>query len=365
MRTSDDLHEDAKSQDQWQSDWTASPTASFSGGERNHFFLNDGTGQQFADIAAVAGLDDPHDSRVWSRLDYDHDGLNDIVMVNSNSPVFELYENRIDEATSSTAVGNIIAVRLSGGNRLAQSSKTWSNRDAIGARITATLSDGRVLTRGHNRGEGFAAQNSATELIGIGKAKQVTKLEIRWPSGRTTQINDVSAGALVSVFENPADTPDATGVVRERYSDTVTLARNVAELEGQEFKLEAVVNTDESVDLRVYATMATWCESCKKHNPHYAELREALGESVALFGVPVDREDTHEMLRQYDEQYAPGYELLVELSDKDRETTKTLLSQHVPRDVLPSTIVTSRDGQVLLVKQGLPSVSELKALISG
>ncbi len=358
MRSSDDLHEDVAQREDWKLDWGEDGTASFSGHERNHFFLNL-HGQQFMDIAAIAGLDDDHDSRVWSRIDFDRDGLLDIALVNSNAPTLELFENRIDASVSPEAVGNYVAIRLIGGG-----GGEWSNRDAVGSKLSVDVGDERVLVREHRRGEGFSGHNSATELVGIGDA-EAALVTIRWPSGKSTTVHDVAAGSRVDVFENPADSPDGSGVTRARYAQTTALAEDATRTAGTNFALASAKGRSESSRLRMYTTMATWCESCKKHNPHLGELREALEEpELALFGVPIDENDTADALRTYQAENAPGYDLLVALTEGDREVTKTLLAQHVPDDVLPSSIVTNAGGRVLMVKQGLPSVSELRALLS-
>ena len=57
--------------------WVLHPEASFSGNERNHFFLNL-KGKQFADISAVSGRDLPQDSRRFVIWDFNRDGRQDV-----------------------------------------------------------------------------------------------------------------------------------------------------------------------------------------------------------------------------------------------------------------------------------------------
>ena len=56
-------------------------------------------------------------------------------------------------------------------------------------------------SREHRCGEGFASQNSRTLLIGIGEHEVAEQIRIRWPSGRSTELGEVAAGSLVTVFE--------------------------------------------------------------------------------------------------------------------------------------------------------------------
>ena len=63
---------------------------SFSGGERNRFFLN-GAGRTYTDLSGVSGLDSIADSRGFALIDYDRDGWMDLVVVNSNEPQLQLF----------------------------------------------------------------------------------------------------------------------------------------------------------------------------------------------------------------------------------------------------------------------------------
>ncbi|MDE2810606.1 MAG: ASPIC/UnbV domain-containing protein, partial [Gemmatimonadota bacterium] len=64
--------------------------------------------------------------------------------------------------------------------------------------------------REHRAGEGFSAQNSATLIVGLGAYQRVDAVHVRWPSGRVQQVAEVAAGMLVTVYENPRNSP--TGV---------------------------------------------------------------------------------------------------------------------------------------------------------
>jgi len=45
------------------------------------------------------------------------------------------------------------------------------------------------LIREYRCGEGFAAQNSSTLLIGIGDHPSASRVTVRWPSGKTSQVD--------------------------------------------------------------------------------------------------------------------------------------------------------------------------------
>ena len=171
---------------------------SYSGYERNKLYLNLG-GETFADISGVSGADNIADSRSWAALDYDRDGWTDIALVNANTPLLNLYRNRIGERSQF----NHIKVCLIGGARAGDSSVGWSNRDAVGAVVEVNVGD-RTLRRNRQLGEGFAAQNSAMLTIGIGVSLAADSIEVTWPSGKVTRVDTpTSAGSFVNIDERP------------------------------------------------------------------------------------------------------------------------------------------------------------------
>ena len=154
---------------------------SVSGGERNPLFLSLQS-EQFSDIAGISGLDHPGDSRSFGILDYDRDGWQDIVLVNANAPLLQLFRNQIGLSAKSRDFGGMIALRFVGGNDTPQPQSLFSNRDGYGAKVSVKLGE-QTLLREHRAGEGFAAQNSSTMIIGIGKQAQADSVVVRWPSG--------------------------------------------------------------------------------------------------------------------------------------------------------------------------------------
>lgn len=185
---------------------------SLNGSERNHYFVNRG-GRSFLDISALSGLDNPADSRGFAVLDYDRDGWQDIALVNANQPLFNLYHNEMPGAGVS---GGMIAIRFVGGNRASAPSKEFSCRDGYGAHVAVDLGDGK-LVREHRCGDGWAAQNSATMILGIGSHATVASLSVRWPSGKTTSTQAIPEGTLLIAYENPHDSPSGVPFVSTPY----------------------------------------------------------------------------------------------------------------------------------------------------
>src|SRR5213078_2911074 len=185
---------------------------SLNGSERNHYFANRG-GRAFEDLSALSGLDNPADSRGFAVLDYDRDGWQDIALVNANQPLFNLYHN---EMAAAGMKGGMIAIRFVGGNRTSAPSKEFACRDGYGARVTVDLGDEK-LVREHRCGDGWAAQNSATMILGIGSRPAAASVSVRWPSGKTMSTKDVPEGTLLTAYENPADAPGGEPFTRSAY----------------------------------------------------------------------------------------------------------------------------------------------------
>src|SRR6185436_5253447 len=171
------------------------------------------SGRAFVDISPLSGLDNPADSRGFAVLDYDHDGWQDVALVNANQPLFNLYHN---EMAAAGIRGGMIAIRFVGGNRTPAPSKEFTCRDGFGARVTVDLGDQKLI-REHRCGEGWSTQNSATMIVGIGAHATVPSLTVRWPSGKTTTTKDVPEGTLLTAYENPAEVSGAEPFTRSGY----------------------------------------------------------------------------------------------------------------------------------------------------
>lgn len=337
-------------------------TSSFSGGERDHLFLNL-KAKEFRDIGGISGLDAPGDGRVFAHWDYDRDGWQDFAVASTNYPLLNLYRNQFGQDRTDP---KLIAVRFVGGNVQAAPSKDFSNRDGIGASVAVELGD-RTLIREYHCGEGLAAQNSSTMMIGLGDREVADTLTVKWPSSKTSTVSNVPAGTMVTVYENPAMSPDGNGYKFETYfagSSTDQAALPPSMPPPAQVLSLASASEPSTGKLRVYTTMASWCTSCKKWLPQLSELRESLAkEDLAMYGVPIDVQDTSQVLANYAEQFKPAYELLAQLPPEVRTSFRDFVSEQLHTDALPATVVTTPDGRVVSMQSGIPSVSDIKRLL--
>jgi hypothetical protein len=108
-------------------------------------------------------------------LDWNRDGQTDFVATDLEDAVL-LAENQSDHPHHS------LQIKLVG---------TQSNRDAIGAklRITVTQGDERFLQV--TAGDGYQSSNERILRMGVGLLEEVEQIEIRWPSGQITRADHV------------------------------------------------------------------------------------------------------------------------------------------------------------------------------
>jgi tetratricopeptide (TPR) repeat protein len=156
----------------------------WSGFERNVFYLNNRDGT-FLDVSGIIGVDCIEDSRTFVLSDFDHDGRQEMVLKNRNSPQLRFFKNVIPDLAPA------IAFRLTGKK---------SNHDAIGACITVETELGRQ-TRWLQAGSGFLAQHSKELFFGLGTAKASVRATIRWPSGLLQSLADLPLNHRVWVEE--------------------------------------------------------------------------------------------------------------------------------------------------------------------
>ena len=75
-----------------------------------------------------------------------------------------------------------------------------SNRDGIGARLTATIG-GRTQIREIKAGSSYLGQNDLRAHFGLGAAKEIDRLEVRWPGGHVDVVEHIAANSIISLTE--------------------------------------------------------------------------------------------------------------------------------------------------------------------
>ncbi|MBX3395641.1 MAG: VCBS repeat-containing protein [Phycisphaerae bacterium] len=172
--------------------WPAIGTRTFSGYERNRLWRNDGN-LAFTERAEEVGLGSRRDGRGIVCFDFDNDGDLDLFVANQDQePNF--YRNNARAATDDDR--NWLLVRLEG------DPSTGITRDAIGARVTIVTPAQRLI-RERDGGNGYAGQSDPRLHFGLGRERQATLMEVRWPDGGLQYIENVAANQIVRVVQDP------------------------------------------------------------------------------------------------------------------------------------------------------------------
>ncbi|MEZ4650049.1 MAG: FG-GAP-like repeat-containing protein [Candidatus Eisenbacteria bacterium] len=169
-------------------------------GTENWIFHNNGDGT-FTDISVQSGADNAGISYCSAWGDYDEDGDLDIVMTNwwdgdpEDLPC-ALYQN--DHIPVGGSATDWLQIDLVG---------TVSNRDAIGARVQITTSEGTYI-REKQSGTSYLSSAQPALHFGLGTATEVQTLVVNWPSGGTSTLTNVAGGQKIQIVE-PGEDPSS------------------------------------------------------------------------------------------------------------------------------------------------------------
>ena len=171
--------------------------------------LRNREGRSFVDVTASAGTGELHKGHGVAFADMDRDGDEDILTVIGGATPGDSHAFRFFENPGNS--NDWINIRLVG---------VKTNRAAIGARITVTVENehqhARSIYRAVSSGGSFGA-SPLEQHIGLGKAAQITNLEVWWPTSQTRQ-----------TFEN---------IAKNQFIEVKELAREYTRLDRKPFRL--------------------------------------------------------------------------------------------------------------------------------
>ncbi len=156
---------------------------SWAGHQRSVFYLNDGNAR-FTEIAPVLGLDQISDGRGLAMGDLDRDGDHDLVGSNIDAP--HLYVLRNDTVPDA----GFAWIEL----------VPADNRSAAGAEIRLSAG-GREQRRDVALAAGFLSQHELASHFGLGAADGIERVEIDWPDGERTVLEDLPANRRLRVTQ--------------------------------------------------------------------------------------------------------------------------------------------------------------------
>jgi hypothetical protein len=121
--------------------------------------------------------------------DLDNDGRVDLVVVHRDQPVAVL--------RNTTPGGHWVGLRLVG---------TRSGRTPVGARVTCQAR-GKTTVRWVTSGTSYLAASDPRLWFGLGQARVIDRLEVRWPSGLVQSWTGLPVDRIVELREGQDPTP--------------------------------------------------------------------------------------------------------------------------------------------------------------
>ncbi|MCI0873765.1 MAG: CRTAC1 family protein [Chloroflexi bacterium] len=165
----------------------------------------------FDRLAQRMGPEFHENGKGLAKGDLNGDGFVDLIGTNSSGEIFD--EPGVPGGTSVVAGPLMVWINGGGDNswltlrlkgRMAVDG-TGSNADGIGAFVTVTSegADGRPLVQVQTvlGSSTFLSMNSLDLTFGIGSAERVDRVEIKWPSGVSQTLTDVTVNQVLEVIE--------------------------------------------------------------------------------------------------------------------------------------------------------------------
>ena len=166
--------------------WPPLKGRSLSGFQQKRVWLNDGQGH-FNEVAQLVGVTDRYDGRAIALGDFGNRGVLDVVAANQRAPLL-FYKNNVSPER------HWIEFDLEG---------VRSNRSAIGTQVRVFW-NGQQQVQEVSGGSGFCSQNQRRLHFGLGRARDISRVEIRWPSGIKQTLTSPSVDQIHHVREPAA-----------------------------------------------------------------------------------------------------------------------------------------------------------------
>jgi hypothetical protein len=156
----------------------------------NRMFRND-HGSVFQDVTTSGGFGQLQKGHGISFADFNRDGNEDVFETIGGAVPGDTYMSTLLENPGHT--NHWMGLKLSG---------VKSNRSAIGARVKV-VTDGQSFYRMVNSGSSFG-DTPFEQHIGLGEAKTIRQVEIRWPSGLVQHFENLATNTVYQLKENDA-----------------------------------------------------------------------------------------------------------------------------------------------------------------
>ena len=334
---------------------------SWSGHERNRFYLNNGDGT-FIDASGISGLDFPQDGRAFVAFDYDLDGDIDVALKNRNAPQLRLLRN--DLANGRAAVRFVLEGRS-------------SNRDAIGTRVEVHASGG-VRQKTVRAASGYLSQSSRSLHFGLEGLGKLEKVVIRWTNGLVQTLRSVPSNHVVYVIEGeekfkrePFQSSRATPVPKaERAAPPSRRGTwlldplpapdfTLGDLDGNSHRLSSLEGRKVLLNF-----WASWCPPCRGELLDFkAERAELDASGVTLMAVSVDEPPAEQAVRAFQAELGLDFPLL--LANEEMVGVYKVLASNLHDRIsnlgVPMSFLIDERGRIVKAYRGAVGVDEVVA----
>ena len=273
---------------------------SWNGHEPNVFYRREGAA--YRDASGVSGLDFADDTRAFVVVDFDGDGVPDVILKNRRGPQIRVMQN--DCAGDRRTVG----ISLRG---------TKSNRDAIGARVQV---GGQVQWL--SAGSGFLSQHSKRLYFPSANEARIT-----WPSGASQIVSDLEPGFVYTITEGSDKQTKAAFRPRRELPVSMEAGKNDPEFGGT-WLLEPVPTPDRRAEKGVSAFVVLYAGNAPQ---------TPSGLPVVLVDLQKEKPDvaaTYSLFRRYLFEYRKDLALpLVLLVDGESRARKVYAEMPTPAEM--------------------------------
>lgn len=152
--------------------------------ERNRLYLNV-NGETFVDASFASQVDLDSDSRQAITCDFDRNGTVDLLVGSSGGGPLRMFLNAFQHQNHRVAL-ELVGIE--------------SNAQAIGSRVVVHVG-GQQIVRDLFSANGFIGSGPPEELIGLGAAARIDRLEIRWPNGDRQEFKDLPVDVRIRLTE--------------------------------------------------------------------------------------------------------------------------------------------------------------------
>lgn len=166
----------------------------------NYIFRNNAD-LTFVDQSMDWGFDKTSISNAAAYADFDNDGDLDLVICNNNEPAM-LYKNNASDLIKN----NFIKLNLVG---------QGNNTKAYGAKIKLSISDGTNQYQELYPVKGYQSSVSPELYFGYAAGKNIQSLNIIWPDGRQTLLQDVANNQTLTVKQEESKKPLTQDTVKQ------------------------------------------------------------------------------------------------------------------------------------------------------